>query len=290
MKLLRDPLFHFIVLGAALFIVYALAADLFSADESRRIEIDESEIGFLAGNFERQWGRPPNAEELRALVQSRVREEVLYREALAVGLDRNDVVVRRRMVQKMELVSEDLALLADPTDDELRSFFAEHREEYRIPLRISFSHVFFNADRRGSTVEEDARRVLAELRAQTPPPSRAPERGDRFMLQHDFSLQAPLDVQRTFGNRFAETLFQLEPGWQGPVISGYGLHLVHVGERVESRIPAYEEIRDRLVAEFNRVRRQRANEALYKTLSERYEVVIDEEAVRRGAALGAPAV
>jgi hypothetical protein len=289
MRLLRDPLFHFILLGAALFGAYSLLSGLLATDESRRIEITASEVEFLAGNFERQWGRPPTDDELSALVDARVREEVLYREAVAVGLDRNDIVVRRRMVQKMELVSQDLALLADPTDDELRTYFQENSEEYRIPPRISFSHVYFDADRRGPEAAEDSRRLLAELRDQGSPPVRAPERGDRFLLPHDYTLNSPLDVRRSFGSRFAEDLFQLVPGWHGPLVSGYGLHLVYVGERVEGALPRYEDVRDKLVVDYNRVRRERANELLYEKLAERYEIVIDQEALRRDALSSAPA-
>ncbi len=283
MKVLREPLFHFLVLGAALFLVHAVASDVFSTAASRRIGITEAEIELIAAGFGRRWQRPPTADELRALVDARVREEVLYRAALAVGLDQNDVVVRRRMVQKMELLSEDLATLADPTDPELQAFFQERLEEYRVPPRISFSHVYFNTDRRGAAAEEDARRALADLRAATPPPRRAPERGDRFMLQHDYALRSPLEVQQAFGARFAQTLFELEPGWHGPVVSGYGIHLVYIGERVEGRIPEYEEVRDRLVMDYNRMRRDRANELLYEGLVGGYEVEIDEEALQRAA-------
>jgi hypothetical protein len=272
-----------LVLGTALLLVHAVASDVFSTDTSRRIAITESEIEFLATGFGRQWQRPPTEDELRALVDGRVREEVLYREALAVGLDRNDVVVRRRMVQKMELLSQDLATLADPTDQELQEFFQERQEEYRFPPRISFSHVYFNSDRRGASAEEDARHILAGLRAATPPPQRAPERGDRFMLQHDYARRSPLEVQQAFGARFAETLFDLELGWHGPVASGYGLHLVYIGERVEGRIPEYEEIRDQLVMDYNRMRRDRANELLYQGLVSGYEVEIDEDALQRAA-------
>jgi hypothetical protein len=208
-----------------------------------------------------------------------VREEVLYREALAVGLDRNDVVVRRRMVQKMELLTQDLATLADPTDAELQAFFQERGEDYRIPPRLSFSHVYFNLDRRGNAVEDDARSVLVELRAETPPPLRAPERGDAIMIDDDFAQATPDEVRRIFGNRFAEAVFKLEPGWHGPIVSGYGLHLVNVGERVEGRIPEYGEVRERLVDDFNRRRRDRANEALYKSLAVQYEIIIDGETV-----------
>lgn len=283
MRLLRDPLFHFVALGAVLFLVYAVVSDILASDANRRIEITESEIQLLAETWQRQWQRPPTEEELRGLVQARVREEVLYREALAVGLDRNDAVVRRRMVQKMEMLSQDLALLADPTDQELQTFFQERQEEYRIPPRISFSHVYFNPDRRGAAVEEDARRALTEIRKQTPPPRTAPELGDRFMLPYEYQLLSPVEVRQQFGARFSESLFELEPGWHGPIVSGYGLHLVNVRERADSRIPAYAEIRDRLVADYNRLRSDRAGAVLFEGLSANYEVEIDEGALERAA-------
>ena len=277
MKLLRDPLLHFMILGAVLFAVYALATGVFSSNQARRVEIGGAEIEFLVANFERQWGRGPTPEEKKRLLDARVREEILYREALAVGLDRNDVVVRRRMVQKMELLTQDLALMTDPTDQELRAFFEERRDEYRVPPRLSFSQIYFNAERRGAAVEQDALLLLAELRSARPQSDRAPERGDPIMLDHDYSRQEPQEVTRIFGDRFAESLFDLEPGWQGPIVSGYGLHLVHVGERMEGRAAKYEEIRDRLLDSYNRVRRQRANEALYRNLADRYEVLIDQD-------------
>jgi hypothetical protein len=287
MRLLREPLLHFVALGVALFLVYALASDLFTPDTSRRIKITASEIELLAENWARQWQRPPTEDELRGLVEARVREEVLYREALAVGLDQNDVVVRRRMVQKVELLSQDLALLADPTDQELQTFFAENQEEYRIPPRISFSHIYFNVDSRGAEAEGDAGRILQTLRAQSPPPARAPEMGDRFMLPYDYPPLTPLEVQQQFGSQFADALLELEPGWHGPIASGYGLHLVHVSERLESELPDYRDIRDRLVVDFNRDRSERARDALYEGLRANYTVQVDEAALQ-GAALASP--
>jgi hypothetical protein len=281
MKILREPLVQFVVLGLALLFVYGITSDLFSSDTGRSIEMTEADITLLAQTFQGQWQRPPTEEELRNLVDARIREEVLYREALAVGLDRDDLVVRRRMVQKMEMLSQDLALLADPTDQELQAFFRENQDDYLVPPLVSFSHVYFNLDQRGAAAEEEALRALGEIRAEDPQPTRAPDRGDRFMLQYDYSLLTPLDVQRQFGAQFAEALFELEPGWHGPIFSGYGLHLVNVGQRVESRAPAYEEVREQLINDFNRMRRDRANEALYEGLLESYEVTIDDEALQR---------
>jgi hypothetical protein len=277
MKLLRDPLTHFVILGALLFAVYALATGLFSSDDVRTIEIGEAEIELLAAGFERQWGRSATPEELGKLVNARVREEVLYREALAVGLDRNDVVVRRRMVQKMELLTQDLALLADPTDAELRAFFAERRDEYRVPPHLDLSHVYFSFDRRGAATESEALELLDELRAGSAPPSEASGRGDPIMLDYDYPGVSPREVRRVFGSDFADEVFDLDLGWHGPIVSGFGLHLVHVGNRVEGRIPEFDEVRERLVDDFNRVRSERAKDALYESLAGRYEIVIDGE-------------
>jgi len=283
MKWIREPLVHFAILGAILFLAYAVASDLFAEDQARQIVMDESAIATLADGWERQWQRPPTAEELRGIVDARVREEVLYREAQAMGLDVNDIVVRRRMVQKMELLSQDLALLADPTDAELRAFFAENPDDYQVPPRVSFSHVYFNIDQRGAAARDDAIRVLEALRSADPQPVSAPELGDRFMLAYDYRLQAPAEIQRSFGSGFAEDLLDMQPGWNGPIGSGYGLHLVNITERVESRAPEYEEVRDQLVNDFNRIRRDRANEALYEGLSQGYEIEIDEAAIEARA-------
>jgi peptidyl-prolyl cis-trans isomerase C len=283
MRWIREPLVQFTILGAVLFLGWAFVSDLFAEDDSRRIVMAEAEIELLADGWQRQWQRPPTADELQSLVDSRVREEVLYREAQAMGLDVNDIVVRRRMVQKMELLSQDLALLVDPTDQELRAFFAENPDDYMVPPRISFSHVYFNVDRRGAVVEEDALRALETLRAMDQAPATAPELGDRFMLAYDYRLQSPAEVQRSFGSGFADDLFGLDAGWQGPIGSGYGLHLVNITEQVESRVPEYEEVRNRLVNDFNRMRRDRANEALYEGLSEGYRIEIDEAAIESRA-------
>jgi peptidyl-prolyl cis-trans isomerase C len=283
MRWIREPLVQFTILGAVLFLGWAFVSDLFAEDDSRRIVMAEAEIELLADGWQRQWQRPPTADELQSLVDARVREEVLYREAQAMGLDVNDIVVRRRMVQKMELLSQDLALLVDPTDQELRAFFAENPDDYMVPPRISFSHVYFNVDRRGAVVEEDALRALETLRAMDQAPATAPELGDRFMLAYDYRLQSPAEVQRSFGSGFAADLFDLDAGWQGPIGSGYGLHLVNITEQAESRVPEYEEVRNRLVNDFNRMRRDRANEALYEGLSEGYRIEIDEAAIESRA-------
>ena len=279
-RVIREPLVHFAVLGAALLAVYAWTAGT-DADNASRIEISAEDVEFLRAGWQQQWNRPPTEDELRGLIDARVREEVLYRAAVAMGLDQNDVVVRRRMVQKMDLLTQDLASLAEPPEEELRALFEERLEEYRVPPRLSFSHVYFNPDARGEATLTDAEAALADLLTRVPSPPAAPEMGDRFMLPFEYRLLTPQGVARQFGGGFAEQLFELEPGWQGPVLSGYGVHLVYVGERVEARVPELAEVRDRVVMDYARSRQARARDALYEGLRQEYEVSVDSSALDR---------
>jgi peptidyl-prolyl cis-trans isomerase C len=291
MKWLREPFVQFLLVGAVLALAWSALSGRLADDDANRIEMDAQEIELLAANWERQWQRPPTEEELRGLVDARVREEILYRTAQSMGLDRNDVVVRRRMVQKMELLSQDLATITDPPESELRKYFEENRESYRVAPRISFRHVYFNLDRRGfERAEADARELLAELRATNPDDLDVAALGDRFMLATEYRLRTPDEIAREFGSRFAEAVANLEPGWHGPVGSGYGTHLVEVTERVESRLPEFEQVQDRVTSDYARVRRERANERLVEALSSEYDVSVDSAAIhsrslegRRGA-------
>ncbi len=280
MKWLKEPLVQFVLLGAVLAAVYAFSSRAFTEDTSKQITMDAAGIELLAVNWERQWQRPPTEAELSGLVDARVREEVLYRAAQSMGLDRNDIVVRRRMVQKMELLSQDLATLIDPPEEALKAFFEENKEDYRVPSRVSFRHIYFNLDKRGATAEADALAALEELRAGKLSAQQVAELGDRFMLAYEYRLRAPVELQQAFGSRFAEVVSELEPGWHGPIPSGYGLHLVEVTDRVESGLPEFERVRERVLVDYERMRRDRANELMLEGLSAGYVIEIDEEAIQ----------
>ena len=275
MKWLKEPLVQFVLLGAALMLVYSLTSNAFADDTSKQITMGADEIELLAATWERQWQRPPTETELRGLVDSRIREEVLYRSAQSMGLDRNDVVVRRRMVQKMELLSQDLATLTDPPEEELQAHFQENQEDYRVPPRVSFRHIYFNLDSRGVAGADSAARALLErLRSTDPDEIDVATQGDRFRLR------TPLELQQAFGSTFAEVVSELEPGWHGPIGSGYGTHLVEVTERVESGVPEYEQVRERVLVDYERMRRDRGNELMLEGLSADYSIEIDDEAIR----------
>lgn len=272
--MVREPLVHFLVLGAAFFGLY-LAVGQQPFDSDLKLRVTSGTVERIRTTWQRQWGRPPSDVELRNLVEQHIREEVLYREALAWGLGEDDTIVRRRLVQKIEFLSEDLAVQAEPDDVELANFLAADPQRYRVPARFSFAHVYLSRDLRGDAVFGDAERVLAELRSASPE-SLTSGLGDRFMLQYEYVRKSEVEIGRLFGSGFGERLAVLEIGdWQGPIESGYGLHLVRVEERLDSRLPALAEIRGKVEGDYLTERRREANSAFYRGLRARYEIEVE---------------
>jgi hypothetical protein len=217
-------------------------------------------------------GRDPTAEELRALVEPTVREEVMYREALALGLDENDDEVRRRLVEKMSYLTQDLADPEPSSEQELRQFYEASPDLFTIPSLVSFDQVFFSPGSRGAALEADAAAGIAALRQGRP----AAEVGDRTPLRESYDDAPREQVAVLFGEELADALFTAAPGeWTGPFRSDFGLHAVRLRERSAARLPPYEEIATRVAEEFGAQRRREANERAYQEMRARYEVVIE---------------
>lgn len=275
-RILRDPLSHFIAIGALIFGAWTMLNDT-PDDDGRRIEITAADIRQLSDTWTIQWRRPPDPQELAGLVEQQIREEVLYREALALGLDDGDTIIRRRLAQKMEFLAEDLSALATPSDAGLQSWFEAESAAFREPPRLSFSHVYFSPDKRGESASDDARQALQMLRASQP--ADAGQLGDRFLMQADYQAIEERDVAQLFGNTFAAALFAVEgDDWQGPLESGYGLHLVRIHEREPGRLPALEEVRERVLQEYAYAQRRKTEQAMYDKLRSRYQVVVSPAA------------
>lgn len=274
--MLREPLVHFLLAGLALFAGYArLHPDADASRASRRIELGEEDVRQLALGWRAQ-GRPePTADELRSLVEARVREEILYREALALGLDRDDTIVRRRLAQKMEFLADDPAAVPEPTRDELRAWFASHAERFASPARASFHHFYFSTDRRGARARDDAAAALARIAGAPPAEAAAAGLGDPFMYQDAYPDRPREAVAGVFGAAFAAALFELPTGaWQGPIESGYGWHLVFLDALEPARTPAFEAVEAEVRAEWVAEQRAAARERTLRELRARYEVVL----------------
>lgn len=281
-SILHSPLTHVFVLGVllalALLIVHGPPS---GEDEARRVVITGSDLIQLRAAFARTWQREPTETELRGEIQKLIREEVLYREALARGYDRDDVVVRRAMQRKMEFLAEAQGLREPPTDEEIQAYFALRRERYSLPVVLSFAQVYFSQDSRGAKAEEDARAALVGLRRADPDPESLLDWGDRIMLDSVYRDQTEQQVRSAFGNDFADAVLALEPGdWQGPIRSGYGIHLVKVFERTEKRVPEWNEVRSRVLADMEFEASTAAREQLFQEIAQNYRVVFDSEVKR----------
>ncbi len=271
-KLLKEPLIHFLIVGALMFAAYSWINPTAAGPDNRTIEITAGTVQRLQDAWSRQWRRPPTQQELDGLIEDHIREEVLYREAIALGLNRDDTIIRRRLAQKMEFLSEDLGTLVEPGDAELREFFAERQSAFAEPARVSFIHVYFSPDQRGAAAFADAELVLAELQAANI--VAAGERGDRFLMQLRYDSLTERDAAQLFGSDFAERVFELPVGdWQGPVESGFGWHLVRVTDRVMLRMPDFDRVREEVRREFDYERQREVRAATYKALRSRYDIV-----------------
>lgn len=277
MKWLREPLVHFLALGGLVFLAFFWFGGSESG-EGDRIVVSAAQVEGLADGFVSAWQRPPTESELAGLVAEHVREEILYREALAMGLAENDMVVRQRMRQKLEFLAAELRDPAEPTEEELAAYLAEHRELFRVDSRVSFDHVYFDRGRRGVAAEEDASRLRKRLAVEDELDTA--DLGDRLPLPRRYRNAAIAGIAGRFGISFAEALADLPVGeWSGPVESSHGLHLVLLRDRTEGRLPALEEVRDEVLRHFTAARREGARESFYGELRSRYEVVVEEPTV-----------
>ena len=269
---LREPLVHFLIIGSLLFVMYGAWGHT-SQPGSKRIELTQDDLRQLQIGFAAQWERQPTPEELAGLVENRVREEVLYREALAMGLDKDDDIVKRRMAQKMQFLAEDVANAHEPTTAELKAWFERNRDKFALPGGITFRHLYFSPDRRGQRAHDDAVKVLAKIAGQPEDSKTAAALADAFMFQDYYGDRSPEQLAKELGSQFAQAVFKLKPGsWQGPVESGYGWHLVFVDSFTPGRIPAFEEVEPDVKRAWLADQREQAWHKAYEAMRAKYTV------------------
>jgi PPIC-type PPIASE domain len=274
-KFIREPFIHFIFLGAAIFLVYHFLSAR-ADNQPGKIVITQGEITSMVIGFSRTWQRPPTHEELEGLIRDRVREEVYSREAIAMGLDRDDPIIRRRLQQKLEFVTDDVAAVAEPTDAELADYLKTHAASFGDDRRLTFSQVYLDPSRRGEHLAQDASELLIRLRPQGLDVDLS-SLGDVFLLEHRFEAAPTTEIAKQFGEKFAAKLADTPIGqWFGPVESGYGTHVVFVEERTEERQPELAEVRDAVRREWTNARRLESNEKFFQKLLKQYEVVVEK--------------
>lgn len=231
--------------------------------------------------YERQFGQAPDSAALRGLVTAHIREEVLCREALALGLDRDDSIVRQRLAQKMEFITDDLVGAAEPAEAVLHSYFATNAARYARPARVTFRHVYFSTDKRGAAADAAARAALTGLNSGANDDSL----GDAFLHGFEFAGREPVELAALFGPEFVTRLTALPADrWSGPVVSSYGLHLVRVEMRTEPEQVSLSQARPAVLRDFQEEQRRTANREIFKRLKQRYQITVDEAAITMAAA------
>jgi len=274
LRFLRDPLFHFLVLGAALFMVYSTVNGTAVAP-AEQIVVDETQALRLADQFQRTWMRLPTRQELQGLAEDFVKEEILYREAQALGLDQDDLVIRRRLRQKMEFLSADLAEPQAPTVTQLQAYLDANQNSFRRPDRFSFKQVYLNPGKHPGDLKRKAAELLARLNSNPALAASPKSLGDATMLPAQLVGVTRREVANTFGRGFAKNIENVPTErWSGPYESSYGLHLVRMTEREAGVLPALTEIRPILEREWRTERRKEANERFYQALRARYDIEI----------------
>jgi peptidyl-prolyl cis-trans isomerase C len=276
LRWLREPLLHFLLIGAALFAIYYWRHPIaVNANNSHRIELTNDDLRQLEISWVAQWQRPPTDDEMRSLVEEKVCEEILYREALALGFDRGDTIVRRRMAQKMEFLSDDVSALRDPTPEELKTWYAQDGSVFAQPARISFRHIYFSPDKRGRQAQAAAESAFQKIANKGDATEPAPL-GDRFMFQDYYRDSTADQVANVFGNRFADAVLKIEPGaWSNPIASGFGWHIVWVDSVTPRRVPQFEEVDlAQIKSQWTSAQRIETKRELFKAMRARYEVVL----------------
>jgi hypothetical protein len=282
-RLAREPLLHFFAAGLAIFAAQR-AMDRGGPGPAPgpgpgpgpvRIEIDADHVQRLTESWTLLWQRPPTAEELAGLVETEVREEVLYREAVAMGLDRDDTIIRRRLVQKMEFLAEDAPSMRDPEPQDLRAWYETHRDRFLLPPRISFTQVYFSFFKHKDRAREEAVQALDDLAGLGSEAADDPALGDRFMFQLRYEARSREEVSQTFGARFADALFQLPAGeWQGPLESSFGWHLARIDRIITPETPPFETVEPQVRYEWLADQRAAARRQAFERLRSRYEIVL----------------
>ena len=274
-RFLREPLVHFFVLGLAVFGLHAALDQKpeASVNNPHLVEISSADLDWMRTIFTKRMGRGPTVEELRGQVHQLIREQILSREAVAMGLDEEDIVVRRRLAQKMEFLFKDLSSMTEPTEADLRAFYTENQQKYEIPPRFTFTQVYFSVDKRGAEGAAQAAQAIIRNQAE---PKRAATLGDTSMLSAGCTLCSEMEIRNQFGTEFAGTVKKIDPGtWHGPVRSAYGVHAVYIHERQGAEIPKFEEVVDRVESDWMLAQQEENTRKVYGEVRSRYRVLLE---------------
>ena len=272
----REPLLHFVAIGFALFVI----SSIWPASAKRPVvRVTTAEISQVLAYWQAQSLRSPSPQELQGIIQDRIDEEVLYREALRLGLDRDDVIVRRRMAQKLTFLNQDLAKIDTPTPQGLQAYYDTHRQDYTEPDTVSFDQIYFSPERHGADLEAIARTALHRLRENAGDNADGKDAGDPFMLPLSYTEAAATSLSREYGANFADALKTLPVGtWSGPVSSSFGVHLIRVTARRGTTTLPFADVKNEVREAYLAQEREKANRVWMSRLRQKYVIEVEDPA------------
>ena len=274
----KEPLLQFFLIGMAVYGVYALFGKIDNRSAENTLIVTEGEMAWMEDSWTKRWNRPPTEEELEGLIDQHIKESILYQEALKMGLDKNDIIIRRRLAQKLRFLQEDLIKPPEPESDELSMYFNENIDKYSPDKLITMTQIYFDPDKRDETTLSDAENAKKELIKKEFTTIDPADYGDNFMLQNYYPGSTQTEIAKLFGNEFAQSVMELEPGqWHGPVLSGYGTHLVYISERMDPVQPIFTEVQELVLEDWKVAKQQEINDLFIEGLISQYTVVFEDE-------------
>ena len=276
-SILKEPLFQFFVLGVFVYVLYGLFASLDDKQAENTIVVTKGEIDWMKDTWTKRWNRPPTDQELEGLIDQHIEESIFYQEALKMGLDQNDVIIRRRLAQKLKFLQEDLLKPGEPSEEELKAYFRENISTYSSDEVVTLTQIFYDPDKRGSSTLQDAENDKARLNDMDIDVVDPKAFGDYFMLQNYYPGRSQQDISKLFGSEFARNVMSLDlDQWHGPILSGYGTHLVYVTDRVESVEPNFEDVRDLVLEDWKIAQQEKMNQMFAEGVIARYTVIVED--------------
>ena len=270
-KIFREPLLHFVLIGAAFFLLYSFVGP----DETGQdvIVIDESDLDEVVSKFEMQWKRAPTEEELTSIIEKRIEQEIFYQEALKMNLDHNDEIIKRRLSQKIKFLSNDISSLVEPTEKELKDYYDKHQDRYMQDASYSMYQIYFSPDTREDW-KGDAQKALAEITSLSL--EEALKKGDPISLPQYFENTTSFHIQRQMGDEFTRALIDLKVGeWQGPIRSGYGEHLVFIETKEAAKPAPFEAVKEKVIEDFEYEKQKEVKASIYAEFEKKYDIQFD---------------
>ncbi|MCK5677954.1 MAG: peptidyl-prolyl cis-trans isomerase [Flavobacteriaceae bacterium] len=270
-KILKEPFFHFILIGIALFILYGMVSK--QSRTKNTILINDFDVSNLISKWEMQWKRPPTEKELQNLIAQNIKQEIFYQEALNMNLDHNDEIIKRRLAQKMQFLSNDIASLKEPTEVELQEYYKTHADKYLTLYSYSLYQITFSPDKRKDNFK-DAAETLKQFTKATFEEMK--DKGDKLPFLYHFNDVNANELALQLGSKFSEALIDQKINkWVGPIPSGFGYHLVFITNKTAPKLPDFEFRRKDVIRDFEYDKQEEVNEQIYTAMKKKYNIEID---------------